>query len=258
MWIDTHAHLGEPEFDNDRAQVIATARAAQLEKICLIGSDRLGAERALRLAQSDDLFDCAIGFHPIEAHTHTEADIAWMFERMQTAQLVAVGEIGLDYHWQKDPAIQAVQRDLFVRQLHWADALNLPIIVHAREAMEDTYTILAQHTPKRKGIMHCYSGSAEMAQRFVDLGFFISLAGPLTFPNARVPKEVAQRIDVQHLLIETDSPYLAPQSVRGQRNEPAHVVQVGKTLAELKGLSEASLQAQLRSNYHRFVGRTHV
>jgi TatD DNase family protein len=258
MWIDTHAHLGEVEFDNDRPQVMANARAAQLEKICLIGSDRLGAERALRLAQTDDLFDCAIGFHPIEAHTHSEADIAWMFERIQTAQLVAIGEIGLDYHWQKDPAIQATQRELFVRQLHWAETLKLPVIVHSRDAMDDTYTILAQHAPTRKGIMHCFSGSAEMAQRFVDLGFFISLAGPLTFPNARMPKDVAQRIDVEHLMIETDSPYLAPQTVRGQRNEPAHVVQVAKALAELKGLSEASLQAHLRSNYLRFVARASV
>jgi TatD DNase family protein len=258
MWIDTHAHLAEEAFDHDRAHMIQRAKDAQIEKILLIGANLDGAIRALELAKTDDIFDVAIGFHPQDILDIQIGEWEAMLALLKDERVVAVGEIGLDYYWQKDVEVQAQQRELLIRQLNLADTLNKPVIIHCRDAMQDCYDILKAHRPKNAVIMHCFSGSLAMAQRFVELGFYISLAGPLTFKNARVPKEVALGIDLKHLMIETDSPYLAPDPHRGKRNESAYVSLVGHYLAQLKGLSNEELAKALTQNYQDFLQKKEV
>ena len=252
MWIDTHAHLADSEFDEDRNEVIQRARTAGLGKIVLIGCDVEGAQRALKLAYTDNLFDVAIGFHP--EGVLEDRDEASMFELMKDPKVKLIGEIGLDFYWDKDSEHHKQQEELFIKQINWANQLNKPISIHMRDASKRTYDILKTHPVKRGGVMHCYSGSVEMAREFIKLGFYISLAGPVTFKNAHVPKDVAREIPLEWLLIETDSPYLAPHPLRGKRNESSYVVETAKVIADLREISIEELESSLEANYQRLVG----
>lgn len=252
MWIDTHAHLADSEFDEDRKEVIKRAKDAGIGKIVLIGCDVEGAKRALKLAYTDDMFDVAIGFHP--EGVLEERDEASMFELMKDPKVKLIGEIGLDFYWDKDPEHHKLQETLFIKQIDWANQLNKPISIHMRDASKKTYDLLKTHPVQRGGVMHCYSGSVEMAREYIKLGFYISLAGPVTFKNAHVPKDVAREIPLEWLLIETDSPYLAPHPLRGKRNESSFVVETAKVIAELRGMPLEDLESSLEANYKRLVG----
>lgn len=252
MWIDTHAHLADSEFDEDRKEVIQRAKDAGIGKIVLIGCDVEGAKRALKLAYTDDMFDVAIGFHP--EGVLEERDEASMFELMKDPKVKLIGEIGLDFYWDKDPEHHKLQETLFIKQIDWANQLNKPISIHMRDASKKTYDLLKTHPVQRGGVMHCYSGSVEMAREYIKLGFYISLAGPVTFKNAHVPKDVAREIPLEWLLIETDSPYLAPHPLRGKRNESSYVVETAKVIAELRGMLLEDLESSLEANYQRLVG----
>jgi len=252
MWIDTHAHLADSEFDEDRSDVIQRAKEAGLGKIVLIGCDVEGAKRALKLAYTDDLFDVAIGFHP--EGVLDDRDEASMFELMKDPKVKLIGEIGLDFYWDKDPEHHKLQEALFIKQIEWANQLNKPISIHMRDASKRTYDLLKMHPVNRGGIMHCYSGSVEMAREYIKLGFYISLAGPVTFKNAHIPKDVAREISLEWLLIETDSPYLAPHPYRGKRNESAYVVETAKVIADLREIPLETLEESLSSNYQRLIG----
>lgn len=252
MWIDTHAHLADSEFDEDRKEVIQRAKDAGIGKIVLIGCDVEGAKRALKLAYTDDMFDVAIGFHP--EGVLEERDEASMFELMKDPMVKLIGEIGLDFYWDKDPEHHKLQETLFIKQIDWANQLNKPISIHMRDASKKTYDLLKTHPVQRGGVMHCYSGSVEMAREYIKLGFYISLAGPVTFKNAHIPKDVAREIPLEWLLIETDSPYLAPHPLRGKRNESSFVVETAKVIAELRGMPLEDLESSLEANYQRLVG----
>lgn len=251
MWIDTHAHLADSEFDEDRKEVIQRAKDAGIGKIVLIGCDVEGAKRALKLAYTDDMFDVAIGFHP--EGVLEERDEASMFELMKDPMVKLIGEIGLDFYWDKDPEHHKLQETLFIKQIDWANQLNKPISIHMRDASKKTYDLLKTHPVQRGGVMHCYSGSVEMAREYIKLGFYISLAGPVTFKNAHVPKDVAREIPLEWLLIETDSPYLAPHPLRGKRNESSYVVETAKVIAELRGMPLEDLESSLEANYKRLI-----
>lgn len=251
MWIDAHAHLADSAFDEDRNEVIQRAKDAGLAKIVLIGCDVEGAQRALKLAYTDDLFDVAIGFHP--GGVLEDRDEAMMFELMKDPKVKLIGEIGLDFYWDKDFEHHKLQETLFLKQIEWANQLNKPISIHMRDASKKTHDILKTHPVHCGGVMHCYSGSVEMAREFIKLGYFISLAGPVTFKNAHVPKNIARDIPLEWLLIETDSPYLAPHPYRGKRNESSYVVETAKVIAELRGMSIADLEAALETNYNRLT-----
>lgn len=251
MWIDTHAHLADSEFDEDRNEVIQRARTAGLGKIVLIGCDVEGAQRALKLAYTDNLFDVAIGFHP--EGVLEDRDEASMFELMKDPKVKLIGEIGLDFYWDKDSEHHKQQEELFIKQINWANQLNKPISIHMRDASKRTYDILKTHPVKRGGVMHCYSGSVEMAREFIKLGYYISLAGPVTFKNAHIPKDVAREIPLEWLLIETDSPYLAPHPLRGKRNESSYVVETAKVIAEIRGIPLEDLESSLETNYKRLI-----
>ena len=252
MWIDTHAHLADSEFDENRNEVIQRARTAGLGKIVLIGCDVEGAKRALKLAYTDNLFDVAIGFHP--EGVLEDRDEESMFELMKDPKVKLIGEIGLDFYWDKDPEHHKQQEELFIKQIDWANQLDKPISIHMRDASKRTYDILKTHPVKRGGVMHCYSGSVEMAREYIKLGFYISLAGPVTFKNAHIPKDVAKGIPLEWLLIETDSPYLAPHPLRGKRNESSYVVETAKVIADLREISIEELESSLEANYQRLVG----
>ena len=251
MWIDTHAHLADSEFNEDRNEVIQRAKTAGLGKIVLIGCDVEGAKRTLKLAYTDDMFDVAIGFHP--EGVLEDRDEASMFELMKDPKVKLIGEIGLDFYWDKDPEHHKLQEALFIKQIDWANQLNKPISIHMRDASKKSFDILKTHPVQRGGVMHCYSGSVEMAREFIKLGFYISLAGPVTFKNAHIPKDVAREIPLEWLLIETDSPYLAPHPLRGKRNESSYVVETAKVIAEIRGIPLEDLESSLETNYKRLI-----
>jgi TatD DNase family protein len=250
-WIDTHAHLAEDDFDQDIQDVITRAKAADVSRIILIGCQIQGAKRALALAATDPIFKVAVGFHPEDVLNLTEEDWSEMETIMRDSMVIAIGEIGLDFYWDKDPKHHQIQEDVFIRQIDLANKLNKPILIHSRDSIQKTYDLLKSHPVNKKGIMHCYSSSLEMAKEFIKLGYYISLAGPVTFKNAHVPVEVAMGINLDHLMIETDSPYLTPHPFRGKRNESAYVKVTGEKVAELRGITPEALQAKLLENYEK-------
>ena len=236
MLFDTHVHLNDDQFNDDLEEVIERARLNGVERVVVVGFDEKTIKRAMELIEAYDFMYAAIGWHPVDAIDLTDDYLKWIEELTAHPKVVAIGEIGLDYHWDKSP--KDVQQAVFRRQIQLAKRLDLPIIIHNREATEDVVTILEEEGASEVGgIMHCFSGSPETAQRCLDMNFYISLGGPVTFKNAVKPKEVAKEVPLERLLIETDCPYLAPHPYRGKRNEPSYVKLVAEQIAELKGVS---------------------
>lgn len=236
MFIDTHVHLNADQYDEDLQEVINRALEAKVEKMIVVGFDRKTIERAMKLADEYEFIYSVIGWHPVDAIDCTEEDLKWIEELSSHPKVVGIGETGLDYYWDKSP--KDVQQQLFRKQIRLAQKLNLPIIIHNREATGDIVKILREENAASVGgIMHCFSGSVETAKECIAMNFIISLGGPVTFKNARTPKEVATEIPLEHLLIETDAPYLAPHPYRGKRNEPSFVPLVAEEIAHLKGIS---------------------
>lgn len=234
MLIDTHAHIDDNKFNEDFPEMIKRLQETGVAKIINIGYNIPSSERSLALAEKYPWLQCAIGIHPHDASSANEDAYAKLLEWSENLQVVAIGEIGLDYYYNHSP--RDVQQTVFRRQIQLAKDANLPVVIHDRDAHQDVYDILSQEaTTELSGVMHCYSGSYEMAKRFIDLNFYISLAGPVTFKNAKTAKEVASKVALDRLLIETDSPYLAPEPHRGKRNEPAHVIHIAKEIARLRG-----------------------
>ena len=238
MFVDSHAHIDGAEYDADREAVIQRARDASVRAILTVGTGdpHSGAlERAVRLAGAHADIFAAIGTHPHDARLFdlaAEERIKSLIE--QSPRVIAWGEIGLDYHYDNSP--REVQREVFRRQLRLARGAGLPVIIHTREAEDDTIEILrAEWDPESRGIMHCFSGSQKLAEATMELGFLISFAGVVTFKKANDLREVAAQVPLDRLLIETDCPYLTPIPYRGRRNEPAHVVEVARCLAMIHG-----------------------
>lgn len=240
MLFDTHAHLNAKQFDKDRAEVIQRAKENGVSRIVNIGFDRETVATSLALAEQYDFIYAAVGWHPLSAAKMTDRDLDWLRELSEHPKVVAIGEIGLDYY--RDASSKETQKEVFRKQIRLAKEVNLPIIIHDREAHQDVYEILKEENAAEVGgIMHCFSGSAEMAQQFLDINFYISLAGPVTFKNAKKPKEVAKTVPLDRLLIETDCPYLTPEPYRGKRNETGYVRYVAETIAELRGMDYEEL-----------------
>ncbi len=236
MLIDTHAHLEMREFNDDRDEVINRAREAGVEYIVTIGTTVESSRDALMLADRYDFIYAAVGIHPHEVKDilHPAYELIRHFAKHK--KVVAYGEIGLDYHYEHSP--RSDQKRKFRDMLREARELDLPVIVHDREAHEDTLQILSEEwAPDLGGVMHCFSGDAAMARKVIEMGFSISIAGPVTFPKAEALRDVVKHIPIEHLLIETDAPYLAPQPFRGKRNEPAFVRHTAEMIARIKGLS---------------------
>lgn len=239
VFIDSHAHIDGPEYDSDREEVIARARDAGVVAILDVGTgDPHGGalERSVELAERYEDVYAAVGTHPHDARLFDDkAEERIRTLQQQSARMIAWGEIGLDYHYDNSP--RDVQREVFARQLCAARECNLPVIIHTREADEDTIEILSSEWKDNElgGIMHCFSGSLELADAAMKLGFLISFAGNVTFKKAQQIREVAAHVPLERLLIETDCPYLSPEPYRGRRNEPARVVEVARSLAAIHG-----------------------
>ncbi|WLR50893.1 TatD family hydrolase [Bacillus tianshenii] len=247
MLFDTHVHLNADQFKDDLEETVERAKEAGVTEMVVVGFDRETIPGAIKIAETYDFIYAAVGWHPVDAIDMTEEDLKWIEELAAHPKVVAIGEMGLDYHWDKSP--QDVQQDVFRKQIRLAKKLNMPIIIHNREATQDIVDILEEEDAAEVGgIMHCYSGSVEIAHKCIDMNFYISLGGPVTFKNAKKPKEVAKEISLEHLLIETDCPFLAPHPNRGKRNEPAYVQLIAEQIAELKGLSYEEVVQKTNEN----------
>lgn len=237
MLIDTHAHVDAPQFDEDREEVLARAREAGVVQIINIGYNRETIASTLELTRRHPFLFAAVGWHPTDAHTFDQEAAQWLIQLCEQEQkVVAIGEIGLDYHWDNVPP--EVQERVFREQIGLAVQLGKPIIIHNRKADADTVRILKEEGAHRVGgIMHCFAGDWDMAQECLAMNFAIGLGGIVTFKNAQQVKEVARRLPLDRLVLETDSPYLAPVPYRGKRNEPAYVRRVAEEIAALRGIS---------------------
>ena len=231
--VDSHAHLNDERFDGFRDEIIEAMKEYGVKKIVNCGTDYQRIEECLQLSRKYDFCFTAIAFHPSEIPDDTEIDYDRLYEIIKTERVVAVGETGLDYYWRPDNK-ERQQRE-FVKHIELAKKADLPIIVHDRDAHADTMEILKTHKPR--GVVHCFSGSVEMAKEIVKLGMYIGVGGVLTFKNGRVLKEVAREIPLEKILLETDAPYMAPEPFRGKTNHSALIIYVAQTLAEIKGIS---------------------
>jgi TatD DNase family protein len=258
--IDSHCHLADEAFEADLDAVVARARGAGVSQaLCILAAgDEAEAARARTVRERWDAVRFATGVHPHAAAPFAgrAAESATLTRGHAAAfEACAVGEIGLDYHY--DFAPRDVQRDVFAAQVDLARALDLPVIIHTREATDDTFAVLASAAGVR-GVFHCFTGDVAMARRAVDIGFYVSFAGILTFPRAGDLREAAKIVPADRLLVETDSPYLAPVPHRGTRNEPAFVAQVLATLAAVRGDTPEALDARVTDNFRRLFPPSHV
>ncbi|THE11452.1 TatD family deoxyribonuclease [Bacillus timonensis] len=253
MLIDTHAHLNAIQYQEDLEEVIERALSEGIERIVVVGFDRETITRAIQLAEQYEFIYATVGWHPVDAIDMKDEDLKWIEELCAHPKVVALGEMGLDYHWDKSP--KDIQKEVFRKQIALAKKVKLPIIIHNREATSDIIEILQEENASEVGgIMHCFTGSVEVAKQCIDMNFYISFGGPVTFKNAKKPKEVAAEIPLDRLLIETDCPYLTPHPFRGKRNEPSYVKYVAEQIAELKGVSFEEIAQKTSDNAMRFFG----
>ena len=268
MFIDSHAHLEGSRYDSDRDQVLARAKQNGIEAYLAIGNGD-GPETAdcgILLAEKYDgkpeypRIWASVGIHPHEASLANKANDAQMLQWARHPRVIAWGEIGLDYFYDHSP--REVQKAVFLRQMELAKAAKLPIIIHCRpsdhsqNAWDDCLAMMAEHwrADGLGGILHCFTGSVGHARRALDMGFMISFAGNITFPKAQSIRDAAQMVPLDRMLIETDSPYLAPIPHRGQRNEPAFVTEVARQIGELRGLPAEEIGSRTAQNFYRFFG----
>ena len=230
--IDTHAHVFK-EYYEDISEIVNNAKKSKIDKIIISGCSKKDIKEAINLINDYDIFYATIGYHPEEVDNITEDDINFL-EKMLIAnkRVIGIGEIGLDYHYDKDSKNEQII--LFEKQLALAERLGYPVVIHSRDATLDTYNILKKY--KVKGIIHCFSGSLETAKNYINLGFFLGIGGVVTFKNCNL-KEVIKNIDLKHIVLETDSPYLAPVPYRGKKNEPAYIKETAKFIANIKNIS---------------------
>jgi TatD DNase family protein len=249
---DSHCHLDDKQFDSDREQTIERARAAGVERMMAIGtgSGPPDLEAALRLARQYPFIYATVGVHPHDAAKATPETFAALEALAAEEKVLAVGEIGLDYHYDFSP--RDVQAAVFIEQLKLAGRAEKPIVIHTREAWEDTLRLLREHW-SGGGIMHCFSGGPAEARQALDLGFHLSFGGVLTFPKAETLREAARATPEDRLLVETDAPYLAPVPKRGKRNEPAFMVETVRRLAEVRGVAPERIAEATTRNFERLM-----
>ncbi len=251
MFFDTHTHLDDEKFAQDRDLVIKMIQDAGVSLAVNVGSDLASSKKSLALAENYDFIYAAVGVHPSEVGDMQDADLKTLAQMASHEKAVAIGEIGLDYHY--DEPARDIQKIWFEKQLRLAQELSMPYIIHDRDAHQDTLDILKK-VGYFNGVMHCFSGSCEMAKAVLDMGLFISIAGQVTFKNAPKVQEVAKMVPIDRLFVETDSPYLTPEPYRGQRNHSANVRFTCEKIAELKGVSTEMLAKATLLNGKKFYG----
>lgn len=245
MYFDSHAHYDDERFDEDREELIESLKENGVEMVLNAAADMKSCHSSLALAEKYHFIYSSVGVHPHDVKDLTEADIEEMKELTKNPKVVAIGEIGLDYYYDNSP--REDQRKWFKRQLQLAKEVDMPVIIHSREASQETFDIIVE-SGVEKGVIHCFSGSYELAKEYVKKGFYIGVGGALTFKNAKKAIEVVEGINLDHILIETDAPYMTPVPHRGKRNDSTYLKFVVQKIAEIKGISEDEVECVTSQN----------
>jgi len=243
MIFETHAHYDDEQFDSGREAILASLPDCGIKRVVNIGASIASTRNSIELAEKYDYIYAAVGVHPSEIDELNEERFAWLRELTKLEKVVAVGEIGLDYYWDKEPKVQERQRYWFKRQMELAKEAGLPIVVHSRDAAEDTMRVMKEtHAEEIPGVIHCYSYSPEMALEFIKMGYYIGVGGVVTFKNAKKLKETVEKIPLERILLETDCPYMAPEPHRGKRNDSTNIPYIVAKIAELKQVTPEEVE----------------
>lgn len=249
MIFETHAHYDDDRFLEDQDALIRSMPEKGIGRIINVGASIESTKTTLELASRYDYVYAAVGVHPSDIAGLNEETFAWLREQTALDKTVAVGEIGLDYYWDKEPSVQEKQRYWFECQMELARETNLPVIIHSRDAAEDTMNLMKRiHAEQIPGVIHCYSYSKEMAQEFIKMGYYIGVGGVVTFKNAKKLKETVEQIPLERILLETDCPYMAPEPHRGERNDSSYIPYVIAKIAELKGITTEEVEQVTEQN----------
>lgn len=249
MIFESHAHYDDEQFDADRKELLSSMRENGIGTIINVGSDLAGVQGTIDLAQEYEFIYGAVGIHPSDISDLNEEVYEWMQGKSRLSKIAAIGEIGLDYYWDKEEEVRRNQRYWFCRQMELAREEGLPVIIHSRDAAEDTLKIVRGiHGEQIPGVIHCFSYSLEMAEEYIKMGYYIGIGGVVTFKNSKKLKEVASSIPLERILLETDSPYLAPEPERGKRNTSRNLPYVVQEIARLRGISKEEVIEKTREN----------
>ena len=252
MIFETHAHYDDRRFDEDRDMLLKGMKENGIGNIINSGASVDSTRMTIALAKTYPNVYAAVGVHPSEIEEMNDAFLDWMKEQAKWEKTVAIGEIGLDYYWEKDKEAQENQRYWFARQLQLAKQVNLPVIVHSRDAAEDTMQVMKENGASEiQGVIHCYSYSKQMALEFIKMGYYIGVGGVITFKNAKKLVETVEAIPLERILIETDCPYLAPEPYRGKRNSSLYLPYVVEKIAEIKGVSKEEVERVTEENAYQ-------
>ena len=252
--IDSHCHINDDLYKDNPAEYIKESEKAGVFRFLVVGFDEKSSELALDIANKNSSCFAAVGIHPSDTKKAQPGDLDKIRELAKENKVIAIGEIGLDYYWDKEEAIKKQQKEYFIEQIKIANELNLPISIHCRDALEDCLKILKEKPVKRGGIMHCYAGSLEMSAEFIKLGFLLGFGGTVTFKNAVRPKEVAANVPSTSYVLETDSPYLTPHPYRGKENHSKYLYLVRDQIAELRGITPEQVEKETNDNFKRVFG----
>lgn len=256
MIFETHAHYDDDQFDADRDTLLSGMKEAGIYPIINVGASIDSTKTTLELAEKYDFVYAAVGVHPSEISDLNDETFAWLKKQVNHPKTVAVGEIGLDYYWDKEPEVQEKQRHWFGCQLELARENDLPVIIHSRDAGADTLQVMKDHHAEEiPGVIHCYSYSKEMAMEFIKMGYYIGIGGVVTFKNARKLVETVEAIPIERILLETDCPYMAPEPFRGKRNSSLYLSYVVEKIAQIKGLSKEDVERITEENARRLFTR---
>lgn len=256
MIFETHAHYDDDRFDGDRDTLLASMPERGIERIINVGASIASTKTTLALAEKYDFVYAAVGVHPSDIGDLNEESYQWLREQALGEKTVAIGEIGLDYYWEKEPKVQERQRYWMKRQLELAQETGLPVIIHSRDAAADTMAVMRQaNAEKIPGVIHCYSYSKELAQEFVKMGYYIGVGGVVTFKNAKKLKETVEALPLERILLETDCPYMAPEPHRGERNDSSYLPLVAAKIAELKGVAIEEVERITEENARKLFSR---
>ena len=249
MIFETHAHYDDERFDEDRDILIEKLFQKNICNIINVGASIESTKTTIELAKKYENMYAAAGVHPSDIAGLNEETLAWLKEQTKDPKVIAVGEIGLDYYWDKEEEVQKAQRYWFAQQMGLARESRLPVIIHSRDAAEDTMRVMKEvHAEEIPGVIHCYSYSPEMAKEFIKMGYYIGVGGVVTFKNAKKLKETVMQIPLERILLETDSPYMAPEPHRGSRNDSGNLVYVAEKIAELKGITAKEVENATLAN----------
>ena len=249
--IDSHCHINDPSFKDHPEEYINLAKSAGIVEFLVVGYDEKSSRIAVDISKNYPECYAAVGIHPSDVKRMEKSDLESIEELAKNNRVLAIGEIGLDYYWDKEKEVRDQQKEFFIKQIDIANKLNKPISIHCRDAYEDCYEILKAHPVNKGGVMHCYGGSPEMAKMFIKLGFVLGFGGTLTFKNARKPKEVLESISDKDYILETDAPYLAPDPYRGKQNHSKYLHLVRDKIVELRNISAEEVDRHTTENFNR-------